>query len=214
MQAQILDNIAPLHVAMYDKMAAIAGIAGLTFLGFDDGKNRPTLPKVAMHMSFGGYDVDRGRMIHPVYKATAQETYFYDGEEFTIDSEFEVKRPLSVDLFYEIDTWCHDSQTSLAMDLALQATFPERGVLNLPIDANNVAFPVELLGIQDLDDLTENIREKVYRYKVEAWIPSYLTDTTRKIITTPIEEFFKTTGNEAEGDLGESLGQVELAPDA
>ena len=146
---------------------------------------------------------------YSIYRADSD-----DGEEFTIDSEFEVKRPLSVDLFYEIDTWCHDSQTSLAMDLALQATFPERGVLNLPIDANNVAFPVELLGIQDLDDLTENIREKVYRYKVEAWIPSYLTDTTRKIITTPIEEFFKTTGNEAEGDLGESLGQVELAPDA
>lgn len=214
MSQKILNSIASLHVAMFDRMASIIGIPGLEFLGFDDGKNRPVLPEVAMHMSLGGYDVDRGRVIHSVHEATAQGTYFYDGEEFTVDSEFDVRRPLPVDLYYEINTWCHDSQIALSMDMALQRLFPERGVLTMQVEAITVGLPIELLGIQDLDDLTENIREKVYRYKVEAWIPSYLADASRKIITTPIIELFSTKGSNTQIEPnGEFLEQVALMPD-
>jgi hypothetical protein len=189
---------------MYDKMAGIDNIPNLAFLGFDDGKSRPTLPKVAMHISFGGYEIDRKRTIHQVYKATAEGSYIYDGEEFTVPSEFEVSKPLPVDLFYEIDTWCHDSQTSIAMDLAILTTFPERGVLNLPINGDVFEYPIELLGVQDLDDLTENIREKVYRYKIEAWVPSHLLTTMRKIITAPIIELYA---------KDKKIEEVTLTPD-
>lgn len=204
MLSQILDKIDILHQAIYDHMATIKGIRGLEFLGFDDGKSRPPLPKVAMHLSFGGYEVDRGRVIPSIYKPAVEKTLFYGGEAFTVTSEFDVERPLPVDLFYEIDTWCHDSRTSLAMDAALMATLPERGALNLTLHGSTVAFPIELLGIQDLDDLTQNIREKVYRYKVEAWIPSWLGHYRRKVITTPIEELHSSA---------KPLQRVALMPD-
>ena len=204
MSAGILDNIAHLHIALYDKMAGIDSIPNLAFLGFDDGKTCPTLPKVVMHISFGGFEIDRRRTIHQVFKSTAEGSYIYDGEEFTVPSEYSVSRPLPVDLFYEIDTWCHDSQTSIAMDLALLATFPERGVLGLPVNGDVFDFPFELLGVQDLDDLTENIREKVYRYKIEAWVPSHLLTTMRKIITAPIIELYV---------KDKLIGEVSLMPD-
>lgn len=204
MSAGILDNIAHLHMAMYGKMAGINNITNLAFLGFDDGKTRPPLPKIAMHISFGGHEIDRRRTIHQVYKTTAEGTYTYGGEEFNVPSEFEVSQPLPVDLFYEIDTWCHDSQTSIAMDLALLATFPERGVLSLSINGKEHDFPIELLGIQDLDDLTENIREKIYRYKVEAWVPSHLLTTIRKVITAPTIEIYA---------RDKMVGEVSLKPD-
>lgn len=41
MSATILNSIAKLHQALYDRMASIASVPGLEFLGFDDGKNRP-----------------------------------------------------------------------------------------------------------------------------------------------------------------------------
>lgn len=207
MTTQILDNIATLHMALYDRMASIPAIPGLQFLGFDDSTTRPELPKVAMHMTFRGFEIDRGRTIPSVYEETAQETYLYDGEEFTVPSEYAVKRPLPVDLLYDIHSWCHDSQLALSMDMALLATFPERGILTFVIDAGPAEFPIELLGIQDLDDLAENIRERAYRYKVEAWVPSHILDASRKIITTPITEFHA-------GDAGSPLmEEMVLAPD-
>jgi len=213
MSGIILENLANLHTELYIRMSAITGITELQFLGFDDSKTRPNLPNVAMQISYAGFEVDRGRMMHDVQEYTnAPETVSYDGEESEIQTDYTLKKPLPIDIIYEIDTWCHDSQASLQMDLAMMATFPERGVLELTIDSETVDFPIELLDVQDLDDLTQNIREKLYRYKIEAWIPGFIDDRTGKIITTSITGVYQ-NNNDAENQDGPFLNQVVLQPD-
>lgn len=214
MSATILNSIAKLHQALYDRMASIASVPGLEFLGFDDGKNRPVLPKKAVQISFAGYDIDRGRITPDVVTPSgATVTLQYDGEPVTLDPEFTVRKPIPLDLLYEIDTWCHDSQEALAMDLALLATFPERGVLALTIDGSPADFPIELIGIQNLDDLTGNVREKIYRFKVEAWVTGFLPDRNGKIITTVTSEILKTTRSDPAPE-GIPLQEVTIQPDA
>lgn len=214
MSATILNSIAKLHQALYDRMASIASVPELEFLGFDDGKNRPTLPKKAVQISFAGYDIDRGRVTPNVVTPSGSTvTLTYDGEPVTVYPEFTVKKPLPLDLFYEIDAWCHDSQVAPEIDLALLAKFPERGVLILTIDGTPVDFPIELVGIQNLDDLTENIREKIYRFKVEAWVTGFLPDRDGKIITAINGEILKMTNSDPSNPDGISMQQVTIQPD-
>lgn len=215
MSARILTNIALLHAALYDRLSSISTVSGLEFLGFDDGKSRPTLPRIGMQISCTGMDTDRGRVMPQVFEATgASESIMYDGEEHDVQTSYTIKQPIAVDLTYEVDSWCYDSQTSLALDVELMKLFPERGVLTLPIEGEDTDFPVELIGIQNLDDLTKNIREKIYRYKIEAWIPGFLADRNGKIITTIDNEIYKQTNDDSEAPEGYELQNVVTAPDA
>ncbi len=214
MSATILNSIAKLHQALYGRMASIATVPGLEFLGFDDGKSRPVLPKKAVQISFAGYDIDRGRVTPDVVTPSGSTTtLIYDGEPVTVYPEFTVKKPLPLDLLYEVDAWCYDSQTALEMDLALLAKFPERGVLTLMIDGAPADFPIELVGIQNLDDLTKNIREKIYRFKIEAWVTGFLPDRDGKIITTIDSEILRTTRSDPSNPDGISMQQVTIQPD-
>lgn len=214
MSATILNSIAKLHQALYARMASIATVPGLEFLGFDDGKDRPLLPKKAVQISFAGYDIDRGRVTPDVVTPSGSTVVLtYDGEPVTVSPEFTVKKPLPLDLLYEVDAWCYDSQTALEMDLALLAKFPERGVLMLTIDGAPADFPIELVGIQNLDDLTKNIREKIYRFKIEAWVTGFLPDRDGKIITTIDSEILRTTRSDPSNPDGISMQQVTIQPD-
>ena len=214
MAATILNSIAKLHQALYGRMASIATVPALEFLGFDDGKSRPVLPKKAVQISFAGYDIDRGRVTPDVVTPSGSTTTLtYDGEPVTVYPEFTVKKPLPLDLLYEVDAWCYDSQTSLEMDLALLAKFPERGVLTLMIDGAPADFPIELVGIQNLDDLTKNIREKIYRFKIEAWVTGFLPDRDGKIITTIDSDILRTTSSDPSNPDGISMQEVTIQPD-
>jgi len=215
MSARILTNIALLHAALYDRLSSISTVSGLEFLGFDDGKSRPTLPRIGMQISCTGMDTDRGRVMPQVLEATgASETITYDGEEYDVQTSFTVKQPIAIDLTYEVDSWCYDSETSLGLDVELMKLFPERGVLTLPIAGEDTDFPIELLGIQNLDDLTKNIREKIYRYKIEAWIPGFLADRNGKIITSITNEIYRQTNDDADAPEGYHLQDTVTAPDA
>ena len=215
MSATILNSIAKLHQALYDRMTSIVSVPELEFLGFDDGKNRPTLPKKAMQISFAGYDIDRGRITPDVVTPSRTTVMLmYDGEPVTVDPEFTIHKPIPLDLLYEIDAWCYDSQAALAMDLGLLAKFPERGVLPLTIDGSSADFPIELIGIQNLDGLTKNIREKIYRFKIEAWVTGFLPDRNGKIITAVTNEILKTTRSDPAQPEGISLHEVSIQPDA
>lgn len=215
MTAIILTDISYLHQAFYNHVAAITGIDGLVYLGFDDGKSRSEIPEVAMHMSCAAYAVDRGRITPRVQSYTSAEiSIVYDDESYDVQTDYLIQFPLPIDIFYEISAWCHDSQTALQMDLALMRTIPERGTLNFVIEGSEADFPVELIGIQDLDDLSQNIREKVYRYKLEAWIPGYLDDQTGKIITSIENNLYKYQTQDGEISDQTHLDAVLLEPDA
>ena len=214
MGATILNSIAKLHQALYDRMSSVASVPGLEFLGFDDGKSRPTLPKTAVQISFAGYDIDRERVTPDVMTPSgATVTLTYDGEPVTVHPEFTIRKPIPLDLFYEIDAWCYDSRTASELDLALLGNFPERGVLSLPIDGMPADFPIELVGIQNLDDLTKNIREKIYRFKIEAWVTGFLPDRDGKIITTIDSEILKTPRGPSDPG-GIPLQHANIRPDA
>jgi hypothetical protein len=213
MSATILNSIAKLHQAVYDRMASVTSIPGLEFLGFDDGKNRPTLPKKAVQISFAGYEVDRGRVTPDVITPSGTAvTLTYDGEPVTLNPEFTIRKPIPLDLYYEIDAWCYDSRTATEIDLGLLNRFPERGVLSLAIDGELYDFPIELVGIQNLDDLTKNIRERIYRFKIEAWVTGFLPDRDGKIITTIENEILKTTRGPSD-PAGISLQHADIRPD-
>ena len=215
MSARILTSIGLLHAALYDRLSTITSISNLQFLGFDDGKSRPSLQQIGMQISCTGMDTDRGRVMPQVIEPSgATETITYDGEDQEVQTSFTVKQPIAVDLTYEVDCWCYDSQTSLAMDVELMKLFPERGVLTLPIAGEDTDFPIELLGIQNLDDLTKNIREKIYRYKIEAWIPGFLADRDGKIITSITNEIYRQTNDNADAPEGYHLQDAVTAPDA
>lgn len=188
-EATILADLKDLHQAMYDKMASITGVTGLQFLGFDTGKTKEPLPEIAMAISMDALDIDRRRPTpaeaHRVILADGLEIVgSYGGATYTGLDGSTIKYPLPVTIGYNITTWCYDVQTQLAMFQKLMQKFPERGVVTLSIGGEPFDFPIELVGIDNLDDGAQNIRERIHRYKVEAWIDSHIPDGVVKIITS------------------------------
>jgi hypothetical protein len=140
-----------------------------------------------MHITLGDFQVDRKRPTplegHRVEENDGTEIIeSYDDETFTGYDGRTVRYPLPVTLDYEIDTWSHSAQQQLSMDQKILQTFPERGVVTLPIGEEEYDFPIELVGIENLDDLALNLRERLYRFRLEAWIKSAIPDEQRKII--------------------------------
>lgn len=186
-ESVIVEDLADLHTAMYDKMASISSVTDCAFLGFDSSKTNPTIPKIAMHISLDSVEIDRRRPTplegHRIEEDSGDEiTETYDGEEFTGFEGRLYRYPLPVILNYNIDTWCHSAQTQLQMAQAIFQKFPERGVLTLDIDGTDYDFPIELTGIENLDDLSLNLRERLYRFRVEAWCESSKPDVEGGII--------------------------------
>ena len=188
-EAIILDSLEDLHTAMYAKMATITGISGIRFLGFDSGKTREEIPTVGMHINLQDIAIDRTRPTpqesHKIEEnAGDQLIESYSGENFTGYSERSVRYPLPVLLNYSIDCWCYSAQTQLQMAEAIFQKFPDRGVVTLSIDGTDCDFPIELVAIDTVDDLSQNLRERIYRYRIEAWTKSSIADTNRKVITS------------------------------
>ena len=183
----ILTDLADLHKAMYARMQTISGPAGLEYLGFDDSKRKPILPNVALHMSLADIQVDRTRptplSAHRVEEETGSEIIrHYGGAVYTGRTGRRYRYPLPVSLIYAIDSWCHSAEQQLALDIGIMNTFPDRGAVSFVINDQTWMFPIELLGVQPLDDLAQNLRERLYRFRVDAYVESSIRDTTGGII--------------------------------
>lgn len=193
-EAIILENISDLHSAMYDLLAGITGIDGLIVLGFDSSKTNPVLPNIGIKISLSNMEIDRQRP-GPLEGTRLQvETgtltdYTVEGELVEdVYPEREFQHPLPLKLEYSIHSWCYSSETQLAIDQKLMQLLPERGVLTLNIGEVTAEFPITLKDIKSLDDLTQNLREKVYIYSIEAYTRSWIEDRSTKIITTIVEQ--------------------------
>ena len=192
-EAIILESLSVLHQLIYDMITAIGGIEGLVVLGFDSSHTNNPLPKKGIKISVLEVTVDRLRPTpqasNRVEELSGTEIIreYEDHGVRTGYSERTLRYPLPVSVIYDVHTWCYDTMTQLAINQAIMQTIPERGTLTFAIDGENYLFPVELLNVVPLDDLDRNLRETVFRFRVEAYISSHLSDDTRKIITT-IEE--------------------------
>lgn len=66
-------------------------------------------------------------------------------------------------------------------------------------------FPIEQMQIQSLDDLSVNVRETMFRFKLEAYITGYISDDSRKSIKEMDLSVYRGGIEEAENDTGELL---------
>lgn len=198
-ESYLLEDISLLHTEMYNKMSSISGVTGLVFLGFDSSRTNPELPKIGMKISLTGMEIDRRRPTPSETNRLEIETgtpvdYTVEGVLYEdIYPEREYKYPLPLNLEYSINTWCYSATTQLQLDLKLLQTFPERGVLRLEIDSETYEFPITLKAVKNLDDLAQNLREKVYIYNVECYVSSWIEERTGKIITSIIEQIAEGT---------------------
>lgn len=213
MENLILDNLADLHTALYNKLVPLTvAIPGLELLGFDSSRTNNPLPPVAVKMTLRDIDVDRTRptprLGNSVYENTGTPlTLTYDGETFTdVYPEFIRKYPLPVLLNYELDTWSHSAMQQLAIDQEILKILPERGCLFVTFNSVEYALPITLIGIENLDDYRENFRERLYRYNIEAYVKSWVPDKNGKIIINPIFEVYK--GNKPEDAASKNLLDV------
>lgn len=216
----ILSSIVDLHQAVYDYMLPIQNdISGLEILGFGSSRERPELPALGIRVNLRSIQVDRLRPTpsagNPVLVPSEEKKdYEYEGILYEdVPVGFTYKHPLPVLLQYEFNTWCYFSKDQIAIDHAILSRFPERGVLYLPIDSVEYQFPIELLGIENLDDLKQNFRERLYRFAIEAWIKSPIQDAEAKVITTSLIEVYQ--GKEItdlEDKLMEIVDQAEEIP--
>lgn len=207
----ILQDIAELHQAMYDRLATITGIPGLRFLGFDSRRTNNPLPQIGLDISLNDFVVDEkrpppmsgNRVITP---EGDEQTGEYEGDTLNWYESSLATHPLPVSLVYRFESWCHDAQTQLQLDLAILQTFPYRGVLDLDIGGTVYSFPTMLASIANLDDLQENLRNRVYLYTVECWVSSHIADQEIQNILRTTTEFYESRetedlGNETESEL-------------
>lgn len=194
----ILDDISKFHQSLYDYVKTIqSDIPTLEVMGFGSSINRPELPIIGMRVNLREIEVDRSRPTplagKPVTVPSEQKNnYEYKDELYeNIPDGYTLRHPMPIILHYELTTWCYKTLTQLSLDHAIFKRFPERGVLYLPIDNVEYQFPITLAGIENLDDLKRNFRERVYRYDIEVWIESSLSDIESKIITTSNIEVFE-----------------------
>lgn len=223
-ETKLVDDIAELCGKLYDKMAAISGITGLVFDGFDSSKQTQPLPQIGMFMKLADLQVDRSRAPAGCGNRLLIESgdpvdYVVDGETVTVYPERTTKHPLPVILTFTIDTWCHKQTTQLQIDQKILQTFPERGTLTLTFgegdDETDFNFPIRLVTTKNLDDLQENYRERVYQFELELYTPSHYTSETLKVITSQI--FYSHADVPAdptnEDEIDEPIDTVTIAPD-
>lgn len=220
-EATILQSVNDLHQALYDHM--VAGMVGVVpasdCMGYDSGFKSPTLPAKGIKIVVTDLKVDRTRPT-PLEGTRVEEnlgnviTKSYGGVVYTGYEGRRYRYPLPVEIIYSIYTWSHRAIDQFEIDHAVLKTFPERGILQLPIQGNQYDFPVEILTTQTLDDLKENIRERVYQLRVEAWITGHIPDRDGKIITSVETQFFARNPDEVNlpgGNIPDLV--LELKPD-
>lgn len=213
----VLEEIRDLHLAMYDKVAAIGGVLGLEKKGFDSGRTSTTLPAAGIKIALQEISVDRGRPTPSegnrlLIKSGDEQTYDYEGETYTEYPERIARYPLPVNVVYRISSWCHSAETQLALDQGVLQAFPERGTLQLSIGGTEYDFPVELLQIQTLGDLADNRMERMYLFRVEAWVRGTKPDVVRKIILRPTVQYYEGSLVEDVNYPGKLLFEVVLEP--
>lgn len=193
----VLISIDKLHRKIYELVQTLAGtIPEARFMGFESSRVKEPLPTVGIAMNLSEISVDRNRptpqMGHRIFKPNELKDYELNGEIFhDVPVSYTTIEPLPVLLTYEIDTWCHEPIKQLQMDHALLKLFPERGVLVFEIDSVEYELPIALVGIDNLDDLRENFRERLYRYTIEAWTEGNIPESLSQTITAAEFEIFK-----------------------
>lgn len=193
----ILTSIADLNTKLYELLTGITvDVPGVRVMGFDSSRTRDPLPTKGLQIRLSAIEIDRNRptpqILHPVQIPSDPQDFIIDGELVEdIPTQYTNKYPLPLLLTYEIDTWCHDAQTQLSIDHGLLKLFPERGVLRVEINSVEFELPFVTLGVQNLDDLEENFRERIYRYQIEAWVVGNMSDSVSKIITKSITEVWQ-----------------------
>lgn len=190
-------------------------VAANDCVGFDSSHKTPAIPQKGIKVAVTDWQVDRTRPT-PLEGTRVEEnlgniiTHTYDGVVYTGYEARRFRYPLPVIIIYSFYTWSHKALDQFAIDHAFLKKFPERGVLNLSIGGTSYQFPIEMLTSQTLDDLNLNLRERVYQFRLEAWIPGHLADRDGKIITSIREEVFTSDPE----DAGEPDLILELNPDA
>lgn len=187
----IVQSISDVHLAIYQKM--VSGMAGVVdaanCIGYDSGHKTPALPQKGIKVAVTDLEIDRLRPT-PLEGNRVEEnlgdeiTHSYGGEVFTGHEARRFRYPLPVFVVYSFYTWSHRALDQFEIDHAFLRTFPERGVLTLTISGKVCEFFVQITGTQTLDDLSQNIRERVYQMRLEAWIAGHLPDRDAKIITS------------------------------
>ena len=215
----IIDDLSYLHRALYAKMSTITGVSGLQFLGFDSGFTNPPMPQAGLKISMSEIEVDRDlptpqESHRIVFETGDSQDFVYDGVLYEdVKTTRKFRYPLPVRIYYDIHCWCHDHKTQLLLDQKIYQTFPERGWITLKVGIDDVELPIILDEVRHLDDLEANIRERVYRYYVCAWIPSHMADKEGKIITIPIVQVYDNTKPEDALKQVNKLLEVKIQPD-
>lgn len=215
----ILDDVTVLHRAVYARLAAAVPVAvpGAEVYGFDSGHTNPRLPQIGVRVT-AELEIDRDRPSPShatrIFEPAGDEiirTYPRHGT-YTGYNQRTIRRPLPITLNYMVHTWCHAAETQLALDMAVLAAIPDRGMLPVEIDGTTYGFPIELISPPEtLDDLTINLRERVHRFRVEAYIPSSMPDGSCPIITTITETTY--SGGEAADINVQSTEQLDELTD-
>jgi hypothetical protein len=198
-EAGIIQSVADIHQAVYNLMVqSVNGVvAPADCVGFDSSHKTPAIPQKGIKVAVTDWQVDRSRPT-PLEGNRIEEnlgniiTKTYDGVAYTGYEARRYRYPLPVMIIYSFYTWSHKALDQFAIDHAFLKKFPERGVLDLMINGTEYEFPIEMLTSQTLDDLNQNLRERVYQFRLEVWIPGHRVDRDGKIITSITEEVFAT----------------------
>lgn len=187
----ILPSIVDISQAFYDFVADIKiALPSVRVMGLDSSRNQDPLPEFGIKLTLDEITIDTTRptpMAGQQVAEPSQDTndYIYEGELFTdIPDGHTFRYPLPLILEYGIRTWCYSAQEQISLDYQLMTRIPDRGVLYLPINSTEYQFPIRLDVIDTLDDLRDNLRERIYRYVMEVWVESPIADRDTNIITT------------------------------
>lgn len=196
-----LPTIEGLHRAFYALVETLKlDMPSLRILGYESSRTKEPLPPLAIALHLSDIQVDRSRPTpqigHRLFIPGELKDYQVEDEVFEdIPSEYVTSQPLPVLLTYHLDAWCHSPVEQLSLDHAILKLLPERGVLNLEIDTVEYELPIMLLGTENLDELRENFRERLYRFSVEAWIQGNIADAVSKIILNSQTEVYDVEEN-------------------
>lgn len=206
-EATILTSLTTIHQAMYDRMAAITvpSAPSLEFVGFSSSREHQSLPPVAVGISLFDLAPDpnrplpgqAGRVLEPIGSVQSGD---YNGVSQSWYDSYNARHPLPLILNYQIESWCHSAQTQLELDLAIMQAFPYKGVIDVVVGLDTFSFPIELVATANLDDLEENFRNRVYRYRVETWVESSIPDEELQTITSTFTEQYQSNQSEDLGD--------------
>jgi len=178
---------------MYDVLkTAMLAIPSVHTLGYDSSRTNNTLPKTACRIQISDVVYDKTRPIPSAANRVEEnagdeiiKTYHFQGTFTGYDKRL-LRYPQPVSFTYDIRTWCYSADEQLQMDDVMRVTFPTMGNIVVPIGdpSTDYEFPITFLSMRILDDLELNLRERVYSFRVDTYVASFLdSDEELKVIT-------------------------------